>query len=1717
MSYGQAPYGQSPYGGVSFDLTGPSLVSTVPTDNSTGISSTTAVTAVITSPSTFDPFSVNVTLNGLQAVVASTFLPGYSGTILFDGVNCTITISGHPDFPGGTLIPASFVVTDLAELSGTFSFAFNTTPGTVLLSETLGVVETPVIMPGHALTIVNLDATTVQVSLSEELRIDDITDVARFLFMGIDGGVPLWVSNATPGFTTKQTGTAGATGTPDANPLFSHVLTLDGSFSTDNIGDYITFTGPTRSWNQGVVTRIVGVISTHTVQVDASIFRDDPRNGSLAWTHTSAVQTLTLTVNKATNGKTYGLVVGPFLSKTNGPVTLAGSFVASVPLPQLASATFFPDGFVLVAFGEAMRSDGDLTSAAEYAITGPSTVEVASAAPIDETSVLLRTTGLAVGSYTLTVNASGTPKDVAGNPIDPSFNTGIFTAAVPLAPRSIFTDRGPIAKPKSIVASGSGATLSNFTDVTLPGANLSLSHVGLYVSLTTTKNGGTYRIAAVLGATKATLLASFSLPDPQNGSIAWQLIDPQNGQIADDPADVMVTVNNSPVTPTAVLGLLGQIVLPTIPAHGSSVKVSYSWINNPTVDVRRLNSKEFRLNAWNRDVGLPTDASNGHKYRFNNTLVQPTEFVAADMQAVLSQPLQRDLKYRAYERAYTAVLNDPTLLLLNSPTHSIAFPPLQRIVTQTFISYEPNVLPENDANPWTRFGNGTASVVAGELVVQDTQSGPFPAGAPIYWSKTIDLTFPHVFAATWQVVVNSVPTLEGVFTGIAAGFSDSQRAFVVGFLMDGSTAKVGFFTGGDPTSIASWTGGIDVHGNPSGAPVALDWTIVHSFRIFRGTDQVVKLYIDGAVTESLRLASSGFLFLSDLHDPFNSLEGVFFGSLSYIGTSTSTWDFVRYLILPTNPIQSSPSVFVSYEANTTPEKGTLPWTPVGAHGTETILGGDFLLLDSTSATTPSVATLAGLVDGDFRGFVRIEPLLSNVADVTLDINLQIRTFTHGITPNAVMAAIDDGDRLTQLCFLSDTSAPKLSYGGRSFPDQVQPNPWTSMGGAGVAMIGQLLRITDTSTSDGRVYFVDDTAPSGDPDRVVDSTIDFILESRFTVHTYTMDGGNFAGAMAQVFDGVRSVGFMILDVGGTRNVALHADGVVVTQFAFEWNDGSAHTYRLSKSTGGNLVSLFIDGLFVGSAAYSAFAASTPQPIGIVSFGSSTPASMQSTSTVDWTYTNAWRVISGFRAFVGIWKGSDPNALTGYHLPLKGSGREVAVSGNVLADPLANFMSAGVVSNDLLIIDDGPNKGVYTVLSVPGSTHLTVDPIFAVQPSIVSYRIPRQTPWTTAHKYRIQRTIEGAVVIFEDATEIMTLGYNSVDLPSSSVGVPTILAGGMPSIVFGAFDPTNLSQTSWDFVRYGITRSPGEMRIVPHHQVLNQRNVIASPEHLTTGIVHPHTDFWSSSTGIPPATAPDLLTNPGLVAFTLLNEDTPLVPSTQTAEVRHLTTQLVPVASLNQPSDVLNSSGSFTLNNGAFEFEFVVPDDVLYNSLQVIETDTGTRNLLAPADDLLLDLGTFSWQDEVCLVYTGDTLPEQDTTASTPWMLASDDPSHVTRSAFSGTLTYGTDGTGTRTVYKNVTPLLGTTLNSQVSFRLKVLNDSTGGTGDSQIRVGFSAAGITMALALVTSGLGQRYILVYDLTANRVVGGAPFNFLDGNFHTYQIAVSPSGGTVTITVDG
>lgn len=1470
----------------------------------------------------------------------------------------------------------------------------------------------------------------------------------------------------------------------------------------------------------------VGMSETVTTTVDefAGVIQ---LSGNIDYEHRSGVESVQITTSRLTLNAGYRLSVKNLFTQVDyNDYEDENTFTAmNVNRPRLDSVAASED-VIEVTYDEAMRQDsGNLNNPKDYTISGPSLVTVQKVQSINDRSVALLTQGLMAGDYTLTISAS-TPKDVAGNPLDPTFNSAIFTATTPLQSRSIFTDKGPINKPPLTLQTGTAATLDSSNTVTLTGAALTLTDIGKIVRLSSSaSNNSDYKISAILSTEQARVVANFILPDANDGTIDWRIIDPRTGQIADDPSDVTVRINGSEETPEAVIGLRGQVVLSATPDIADTVEVDYDYCCNPRVEIRRLNSQEFRLNGWNRDYGGITGSH--HHYRFNNVLVDPSNYDPDNLSAALPAPKLRGLKYRAYERAYTAVLNDPNLLLLNTPNHKIAYPPASRPLTESSIFYEGLTLPENDAtNPWARKGTGTASVLAGVLTVNDNVTGPFPTGEPLFWTQSLDLTFDHIFSAAWRFSLDSVTTAEGIWTGVAAGYSDDLKAYVVGFLDNGGTKQIGFLKVGTDeglTIASSWIGGVDGNGDPTGAAADLDWSVLHSYRISRDQLGTVRLYVDGDVIETLRIIPDEAPNLEELNSPFDEIQGAFFGSLSREAESSSSWDFYRYLIQPINIQQSSPSSFVSYEANLLPEVDPSPWTPIGFHGTASIVSADTLLLDATSGTDSATSAVAGLVGGDFKGYLKVEPLLTASSQFSVDFNTQLLTYTHSTDPDGLAVMVDDGNRLIQLSFIVDQDSPLLSYGGRSLPTGFSPYVWSELGTQTASMLGRYLNISDTDNADGKVYFVEDTAPVASTDRVISSTTDYILECRCRVNSFTADGGGFAGAFMQAYDSTRSVGILLKEVAGVRYVAFHSDGAdLAAQFAFEWNDGGFHTYRVRKSTTGNLVSVFADNTLLGTLAYSSFTVPPADPVGVVSFGSSTAASAQALSDVDWAYCNAWRINTDVvattlpRKYVGLWKGSSLGDLRDYHVPLKAQGKDASVIGNTITDPLADFITAGVAQGDKLVVDVGSNAGIYTVDVVLDGQNLTLTSAWPLQPSKVNYRIAEETDWTIAKDYRIFRNTTGEVSVFSDAaaTPIIATSYDSINIPASGTGFLRTVTNGLPAVAFGAFSPENLSQSQWGYLRYGITKQGNDDLIVPPHQILNQWNVMESPERLFSTLPFTLTDFKSSSTGITPQTDPDFLDS--ATAYTQLNERTPIVPLTQTFENRGPYVTQVFTSTLNDPEDLLNS-GDFLLNDDNIQFSLVVPDDILYTCLKITEDESGETNLIAPFDDDCQPMyGALSYQNDVCLDYTADTLPENDTTAGTPWVLNSDNPAEASASAFAGELTYSTGAGGTKTVYLNNTPLPDApSLQTTVTFRLRLLNDSTSGTGDSQVRFGMSAPGMTIGLGLATTSNGDRLVLAFDINSGAILGQTVFDFLDGNYHTYTITRNPSTQLVEISV--
>jgi hypothetical protein len=215
--------------------------------------------------------------------------------------------------------------------------------------------------------------------------------------------------------------------------------------------------------------------------------------------------------------------------------------------------------------------------------------------------------------------------------------------------------------------------------------------------------------------------------------------------------------------------------------------------------------------------------------------------------------------------------------------------------------------------------------------------------------------------------------------------------------------------------------------------------------------------------------------------------------------------------------------------------------------------------------------------------------------------------------------------------------------------------------------------------------------------------------------------------------------------------------------------------------------------------------------------------------------------------------------------------------------------------------------------------------------------------------------------------------------------------------------------------------------------------------------------------------------------------------------------------------LSNISLFALNDAETAVKIIVPDDVLYHSLEVVEKAEGTTDILSIVDDGgVVALSELTWDREICATYPANTLPEVDSSFGTPWVLESDDPGSVTATIFGSVLTYGV-GAATNTLYRNATPITDPVgLTTQVDFRLRLLQDATSGSGDTGVRFGFSALGLTAALAFEANQVGVREVHLIDLQSNETLATLPLDYLDGEYHVFRLVKNVEEGSLDLLLD-
>ncbi len=726
---------------------------------------------------------------------------------------------------------------------------------------------------------------------------------------------------------------------------------------------------------------------------------------------------------------------------------------------------------------------------------------------------------------------------------------------------------------------------------------------------------------------------------------------------------------------------------------------------------------------------------------------------------------------------------------------------------------------------------------------------------------------------------------------------------------------------------------------------AVDWAGYVTYRLVREADGSASVFVSGSVEPASSVAFEDLPAASGIDARLDVLQQAFFGAIGRESKSSSDWQFVRVNVQPVNADLIENNKQVTYASDVVPELDPdAPWIAYGQGGTERILSPDVLLLDSTSSAAPFDVPELGLLTGAYRGFVRYEPILSVDNAMVVEFQAGADYWTQSVSDRALGVFLADGEFSVQIAFLqasptpavaigtvadpfvlvngdtlvlrvgdspavtvsfpipptqntaasvaarinsvlgfafasavlgrvqltsedlgssasfsvvsgsalaklglspgvyfgTDSSPePKMSWFGANLPELDDPQ-WTRGGAQPASLFNRVLRVVDSSTNDYAVWTLEDPLVTN---QVLNPLTDWKVDVRLSVLSFVpgptiLASGpyqplDFAGALVSVDEGPDGKNLELhLSVSSSGDQYLNlltydqSSGslVVVSQYAFAWNDGDVHTLNVYTAKSINSIMVLADGVLLTPSAGPAPTYSGLQP-GLsgpsFTFGSGgEPTSgtdlRVGRSVVDWHSVAAFRdskigdPSSADRRYVGVYKGGRPDVLSSYYL--------------------------------------------------------------------------HQVDWAPLHTYRVLRDPSSGLQVYIDggSTPVISVPYDVLALPPSSSSLLHEATRDRPFIAFGAFSPSELSRSRWEFIRYSVGKVTLTDLLVPPHQVLNQANVVSSPDHLRTKVPHKHQGFSVYSGGTP---TDGFMSDPNVGAFTVLGEGTPPVPATQNLETRH----------------------------------------------------------------------------------------------------------------------------------------------------------------------------------------------------------------------------------------
>jgi hypothetical protein len=1156
---------------------------------------------------------------------------------------------------------------------------------------------------------------------------------------------------------------------------------------------------------------------------------------------------------------------------------------------------------------------------------------------------------------------------------------------------------------------------------------------------------------------------------PLTGPFTWTLYDLRTGQIADDPSDVSVYVNSTPASVDAVFGLLGAVVLTTKPSPSDNVKIDYDFIVDPPVKFKRLNSFEFVLNQFGNDniIGF-----SNHEYKARSYLIDPIEF-DLDIQSAYKIK-QIGWKYKGYERAYTATLNDPNSLLLNVPYNNIVYPILNEYISEITVKYDPVSLPQNAIDPWKFEGVGILSLLLGsELSVSDTSASISSDSLPPFFSHVIDLQYDNLLSSAFRVRIDETSvTPDGVFSGVGFGISDGYKITLVGFIQTSAVnissaivlinqikAKydahlistgvhrpndnsnsidfvdahdlqsliilvnrvkklfnkhislgddgvvhiipdvIDLVTSNDATNLDTAISLVNIVNNAynihrqradihyvadninkttlvkqvgilkNGYPemqnnwvsYAIDWTQYVTYRLSRRSDGNVDLYLSGLITPIVSVDHSALPDASSIDMRINEIHQTFFGALGRQSVSTSYWAFARININPLDELQIGNNKSVSYTPIYVPELDPLsPWIDIGQAGF-TRVNGTVLTSDSTACTTSDIEERIGQVTGAYKGYIRLEPILSDQTVSAVEFRTYLTYWTSGLDNRAAGVFIDDGLFSTHFVFLQASPTAATITGIVSEPVSIVNGDTLIYTIGNSSQIVTTFTSTLTSISDvadvinasaGFVFASQSSAYLKLTDSILGSQSKFRLIGGTSLVKLGLDSGTYFGRDSNPEPKISwfgetypdqdtpswvSSGNQIVEI---LNRTLRITDDVIDNFKaysildplyvnhvispdFDWKidarlsvlsfiPGNAVDTGSGLRFCGTLINID-EGIYGKNIEMhlSVNLSDTPY-LNILSYNGSN-GNLEMRAEYPFTWNDG--AIHTYNIFTS--KNADLVIILVDNVPL------VTISYSGLNQGSGNpSMSFGSGAEPISNSDLRTSKSVVDWYSMCAFRDSKLSDLTAASkrfvgiynggdPSILNSYYTCQIDWSVPHTYRIVRDPTGNVSIYIDGgpVPVISINYDTLRLPLAKTSFLADISNGRSCIAFGSFSPFEISRSMWQYISYSLGKITLTDQLIPPHNVLNQANVIVSSDHLFTKVSHTHDGFEVWSGGTP---SDDFMRDASIPAVTVLGEGTPPVPMTQNLESRG--------GFINNITPIVNISATSLVNTKGFLSDF-----------------------------------------------------------------------------------------------------------------------------------------------------------------------------------------------------